>query len=210
MKWNEFSADVHQNAVAHGWWDERRSFGEIVALCHSELSEALEEFRANRPMVWFACGGDVGGGDGICVNYLSNENITCGSRHEGCEVDKPEGIAVELADCIIRIMDWFGQEELDVRALFAQLPKTMMCDVPAPIYASSLGDRIARWHLLISLAFSCWGHIFGTHAAALRLALCVREIMYWADENGVNMESILIKKHEYNKTRPYRHGGKAL
>lgn len=29
-------------------------------------------------------------------------------------------------------------------------------------------------------------------------------------ENGVDMEMALDIKHAYNKTRPYRHGGKAL
>ena len=38
---NELRDEVHENAVKHGWWDEERSFGEIIALCHSELSEAL-------------------------------------------------------------------------------------------------------------------------------------------------------------------------
>ena len=42
---NELEKEIHQNAVEHGWWDEPRTFGEIVALCHSELSEALEELR---------------------------------------------------------------------------------------------------------------------------------------------------------------------
>ena len=42
---NDLAADIHANAVAHGWWDEARSFGDIVALCHSELSEALEAYR---------------------------------------------------------------------------------------------------------------------------------------------------------------------
>ena len=36
--------EIHENAVAHGWWIEDRDFGEICALIHSELSEALEEY----------------------------------------------------------------------------------------------------------------------------------------------------------------------
>lgn len=39
---NELSREIYQNAADHGWYDKKRSFGDIVALCHSELSEALE------------------------------------------------------------------------------------------------------------------------------------------------------------------------
>ena len=91
-----------------------------------------------------------------------------------------------------------------------EAPKAVMCDVPVSVYAASLGDHIARWHLLLSLAYACWCNSAGTHAAALRMALCICEIMEWAEEAGVDMGIILDIKHEYNKTRPYRHGGKAL
>ena len=41
-------------------------------------------------------------------------------------------------------------------------------------------------------------------------ARCVAEIAEWAEAKGVDLEGILDIKHAYNKTRPYRHGGKAL
>lgn len=203
MKMNKFAADVHQNAVEHGWWDEERSFGEIIALCHSELSEALEEYRAKRPMVYFVVEMDDGKGG----TYLAiREDIISEEDFAG---EKPEGIAVELADCIIRILDWYGKEGLDTDALLLEAGIITMCDLPTPVYGS-FGDLIALLHNLLSMAYACWCNASGTSASALRLAKCIREIMAWAKENGVDMEQILDMKHEYNKGRPYRHGGKAL
>lgn len=40
---NELAKEIHEIAVEHGWWDKDPSFGETIALCHSELSEALDE-----------------------------------------------------------------------------------------------------------------------------------------------------------------------
>ena len=65
---------VHATARSEGWWDVNRVDGELVALMHSELSEALEAM-----------------------------------RHNNTPDDKiPEfsGVEAELADVIIRIMDF--------------------------------------------------------------------------------------------------------
>ena len=123
---NELAKEIHENAVEHGWWDESRSFGEVDALCHSELSEALEEHRDGRPMVYVL---DLSGDDNAVLR-LEEDTDKFNGR-------KPEGVAVEMADCIIRILDWCGKE-------------------------------------------------------------------------GIDIDKIIRLKMEYNKTRPYRHGGKLL
>lgn len=105
---NDIQTELHETAVNHGWWENPPSFPEALALMHSELSEALEEYR---------------------------------NGHEPTEVyivdGKPEGVPVELADCVIRILDYCG-------------------------YA------------------------------------------------GIDLEEVINLKNDYNKTRPYRHGGKVI
>ncbi|MDP2941339.1 MAG: hypothetical protein Q8N85_03680 [Candidatus Omnitrophota bacterium] len=37
--------ECHRIAKSKGWWEEERNHGELIALMHSELSEALEAMR---------------------------------------------------------------------------------------------------------------------------------------------------------------------
>lgn len=43
--WNEITKNVHHIAKDKGWWNEERNDGEMIALVHSEVSEALEVLR---------------------------------------------------------------------------------------------------------------------------------------------------------------------
>lgn len=48
--WNNIAQDVHENAVNKGFWPpEGRNDGEMLALIHSEISEALEAIRKENP-----------------------------------------------------------------------------------------------------------------------------------------------------------------
>lgn len=113
---NELANKIHKTAVEHGWWNPAPSFGEVVALCHSELSEALEEHRADRPMVWYAC--KEREADYPC-NPKDFSECSMEGQEEICvyRSAKPEGIAIEMSDCLIRILDWAGHEGIDIDAI---------------------------------------------------------------------------------------------
>ena len=113
---NELAAVVHENAVAHGWWEQERELPEILMLCVSELAEALEEYRSGRPVLYFPCNAG-----GVCCE--EDGSAHCGSRPYNPEnpdapcsaqSKKPEGVAVELADCMIRILDYCGHAGIDI------------------------------------------------------------------------------------------------
>lgn len=47
--WDTVAAGVHATAKEKGFWDKERNVPEMIALVHSELSEALEALRSGNP-----------------------------------------------------------------------------------------------------------------------------------------------------------------
>ena len=114
MNINELAKEVHENAVAHGWWEKPPTLPEALCLIHAELSEALEEYREGNPLIYGTCA--LAAEDckysGVCDRV--------GRPGEGEGVDgpcKPEGIAVELADVILRTLDLMAALGVDVDAV---------------------------------------------------------------------------------------------
>lgn len=101
---NDLVNEAHQNAINKGWYEEPRSFGEVIALMHSELSEALEDHRNGRGFreVWYEKEDDFG--------------IVFAQGEQPASEWKPCGIPTELADTVIRIFDTCGHLNIDLEA----------------------------------------------------------------------------------------------
>jgi len=83
----EFVKEVGENALEHGYFKGReKTFYELIALCHKELSEALDEFYKGYPP---------------CYTYYRADS-------------EPKGIPGELADVILRIFIMCYQYDIDI------------------------------------------------------------------------------------------------
>lgn len=87
MSLNELGKQAYEIAKEHGFYDNKPSVPERLCLIHSEVSEALEDYRDDKMQMAYQ---DVGYGN------------------------KPIGFPSELADVLIRIVDLAAHLNIDL------------------------------------------------------------------------------------------------
>jgi hypothetical protein len=99
----EWQKDIHQLAKDKGWYTPPPTVEGRLILIHSEVSEALEEYR-----------------NGHSLNEIYY--VTDKDGHT-----KPEGVPIELADAVIRLLDaaeYFGFDMLEAITIKHEYNKT--------------------------------------------------------------------------------------
>ena len=224
MNLADLQKEAHAIAKEKGWWNQERTFGDLIALVHSELSEALEAYREwgltssleiLRRTIPPPSYRDEKEKEVECWWILNEETGTFDKWEltEYAALCKPEGVASELADVVIRLADmaeWYG---VDLGALVSEQEAGGVTEV-THYRPDTFGDWITELHSCLSSArlaerdefydsrrIPDWGH---------HLAILVRSVQRMAAHYGIDLDTAIEAKLEYNRTRSYRHGGKAL
>lgn len=173
----------HQLALDKGWHDIPRNDLEILALVSSEIAEATECVRDSRNPP------PIHQGRLPCKKWIT-------PQYKWSSRLKPQGHAIELADAIIRILDWLVYKQINIKQI------TPLAAPPQPPVIDC--DLDFHGFLIQTLA----GMKPGVDYVGLGVPL-LRTVMYieaFFMMRGWPMEKALMLKHNFNKTRPYRHG----
>lgn len=132
---NQLRDQVYEWAQGKGWWDDEdnRNIPSKLALVHSEVSEALEEYREGRMETYFTY---KPGPNAELVNFKVDADgsksvrpVSAGDWGQWHPVDgrderdimlslgyeaKPEGFPSEIADAFIRLADLCGYLNIDI------------------------------------------------------------------------------------------------
>ena len=193
MNLTELQKEAHAIAKEQGWWIEERTFGDCIALEHGELSEVLEAYRWGGLNTWESYP------DGKRYQWVPGP-YDPNAKWQLVTPAKPEGIASELADVVIRVADM--AERYGVRL------KTIDSDDLMPPPLATFGDWITYAHHWVDCVAENHRAGYLTWKDSMSSVVCVVQRM--AAHYGIDLDAAIEAKMEYSKTRLYRHGGKAL
>jgi hypothetical protein len=130
---NALAAAANQTAIDHGWWEQDRNKGEIIANIHSEVTEAWKEWvhgHAVDDIYYTLAQHDPGDLKPEVAGAFSRFNDEWHLRQMSPDykprydpkdlqllvrngVLEPHGVPTELADILIRVLDLFRAWNLD-------------------------------------------------------------------------------------------------
>jgi len=107
---NVLRDEVYENARVHGFHDVERTVGDSLMLITTEVSEAFEAYReGSRPAeMFYECKNPKGDCD-----HDRSSRCYPDDGSDAC-LHKPVGVPSEIADVIIRCLDFCGEHGIDI------------------------------------------------------------------------------------------------
>lgn len=221
IDWKKLCEESHANAKAKGFLDGARTFDGDVGLFHSELSEALEEYRAGHALdkVYYKIDfGEPPPGVGPMshrrelfhqLNLHLNNQPTLEAYLtlpiEQISRMKPEGVSIELADYVIRVAQFCGTVGLPLaEEMSRKAGETSPC--------TDMQSEIAWLHYATSMFwFSYTQSTASMVDGGVRwLGRALHMLVVFCDNNKIDLEKAIQAKALYNATRGHKHGGKKI
>lgn len=170
MTLTELQKEIYSINKANGWHDKVPSKLEQHALFHTEITEAYNELIVGRLETWYQ------------------------------EDGKPEGFYTELADVVIRILDYFSLDNLTYSSEQPLLEIVPDNEIGMILFA----------HETISLATEYVRTNKQTYEMIELTKLIYTIQVYLALRHQEHLSYHIKEKIAYNKTRGHRHGGKVI
>lgn len=220
MKLSDLVIETGKVNRSKGWHEgPQPTFGDLMALIISELSEALEDHRVGAPP--------------RNIDYVKDDKVACtyvGAAASALELagsakltamtlvesgHKPCGIIIELADAVIRICDcadrygWWLLHNGTIAELCGSATATTpsfgdwFCNIAAELIWSRDMTEPSPPDVDPDFVTTPEEHL----TDALEL-IC--QFAHWLGITGAEFEQAIEIKMAYNRTRPHRHGGKVL
>lgn len=168
MNLYELAIKIHDAAVNKGFWNLEDPYTKHEAKMLSELGEVVQADRA-----------------GVMYEV----------EREGA---KPEGVAAELADYVMMLLDYAMQLELPVEAF-----ENAMADNAASFSdADDLPCAPLVMNLMIPLAMMVVSKLSPTRM----IIGCTQSVESWLKKRGYDLWGIIEAKLAYNESRPALHG----
>lgn len=185
-----FAQDVHDLAKSKGWYDTPRRWSQLLLLIQGEFHEANEDLRAgHKPGAIFdSAGAELEVVDGVLF-YSARIGGVPVIPYDAQRHGKIAGYLVEIADVVVRCLD--AITFAGTAPLITQPPSALDLAALAKLQA----DEFVEGALEI------------TQDTNVRdLSDVVRSCLEWCEAHGLPLWAVMQAKHEYNRTRPRKHG----
>jgi NTP pyrophosphatase (non-canonical NTP hydrolase) len=177
----EMQAEVEQVNRDKGWYDQPVPFEQALALLHEEAAEAGHAWR------------DYGLADATKTPWSFND------EPGNVRLPKPEGVGSELADVLIRWLDYDARFGMTGIEYLEEDPHVFALD-------ADFLTNICTLHGLIAEVWTAQHTCYESPASAF--AAILKFVMELSADCGVNLEAEYERKLAYNRIRPYRHGNR--